>query len=439
MMNRFTSAFTRSHIYATLVLLGHDIRSNTLFANMTSSIEYLRRLPKDREIEVTTLLDCVLTDAAQAGASDIHIEPWEQTLVVRVRLDGVLSELVHLPLEIQERFAARCKVIAGIESYQTGLPQEGHVEPSPERGHVDFRVSVLPAVRGEKIVIRLFDRKAHKLDLEGLGFDDAALSAFTQLLARPSGLILLTGPTGSGKTTVMYSSLTHITHRAGPAVSISTVEDPVEVWLPMITQSQINHARGFTYPIALRALLRQDPQVMMIGEIRDLETASIALQAGLTGHLVISTIHSGSSAGVFARLINMDVEPFLLASSVAGVLSVRLVRRNCTECRIPTEPEGLLRAVPAVAALPPDVFRRGQGCNHCYQTGFSGRVLVTELLTPAEPLREAVLRKLPSRELHRIAMAEGMGSLWQTGLRHVLRGEVAIDELARVVPPESVS
>ena len=251
-------------------------------------------------------------------------------------------------------------------------------------------------------------------------------------------MILLTGPTGSGKTTAIYSSLYTIVQRTGPAVSISTVEDPVEFNLPMISQAQINPAQEFTYPKALRSLMRQDPQVIMIGEIRDPETANIAVQAGLTGHLVISTIHSGIAAGVFARLINMEIEPFLLSSSVIGVLGIRLVRKNCPQCIEAYVPEpALLKMVPPELATTTQ-FLHGQGCPHCAGTGFSGRFAVTELLVPDEVFREAVLQKMPTRALQNVAIQQGMQTMWQDGLRRVLKGQTTIDEILRVIASDQV-
>jgi type II secretory ATPase GspE/PulE/Tfp pilus assembly ATPase PilB-like protein len=248
----------------------------------------------------------------------------------------------------------------------------------------------------------------------------------------------LTGPTGSGKTTAIYASLHHIVQRTGPAVSISTVEDPVEFNLPMISQAQINPMQEFTYPRALRSLMRQDPQVIMIGEIRDPETANIAVQAGLTGHLVISTIHSGIAAGVFARLINMDIEPFLLSSSLIGVLGIRLVRKNCPQCievYVPEPP--LLKMVPP-ELVPTTQFMRGQGCGQCAGTGFSGRFAVTKLLVPDEVFREAVLQKMPTRALQNVAIQQGMQTMWQDGLRRVLKGQTTIDEILRVIASDQV-
>src|SRR5262245_51146542 len=314
-----------------------------------------------------------------------------------------------------EKISGRFKVLADLVTYQTGLPQEGHASTGPELGGVELRISVFPTVRGEKIVVRLFDPSNRSFDMASLGFDDDTLAKFVKLLSHPSGMLLLTGPTGSGKTTVIYSALYHIVQRSGPAVSISTVEDPVEFNLPMVSQAQVRPVQNFTYPVALRSLMRQDPQVIMVGEIRDAETAAIAVQAGLTGHLVISTIHSGIAAGVFARLINMDIEPFLLASSIVGVLGLRLIRKNCPHCAQPYQPESALLQLATEESV--TQFRRGTGCTECLNTGFSGRTAITELLVVDEVFREAVLKKMPTRSLQQVAIERGMQTMWQNGLR----------------------
>jgi general secretion pathway protein E len=246
-------------------------------------------------------------------------------------------------------------------------------------------------------------------------------------------LLLFTGPTGSGKTSTMYSSLCYIMQRDGTSVSISTVEDPVEFNLPMVSQTQINPAQEFTYAIALRSIMRQDPQVIMVGEIRDPDTASIAVQAGLTGHLVLSTIHCGVSAGAFTRLINMEIEPFMLASSILGVMGLRLVRSICPNCAQPCEPPpSQLKVVPE-ALVPQAQFRRGAGCDQCHGTGYAGRVPVSELLVVNEPFREAVLKKMPTSALEEIAIQQGMKTLWQNGLSRALTGQTPLDEIIRVL------
>jgi general secretion pathway protein E len=405
---------------------------------VSQTIAYLQSESAEQGIEIGLLVNYLLYDSIKAGASDIHIEPWESTLVVRVRVNGVLTELVHLPLDLMEKISGRFKVMASLVSYQTGLPQEGHASGGEELGGVELRISVFPTVRGEKIVVRLFDPSNRSFELAALGFDEDTLRTFMKLLARPSGLLLLTGPTGSGKTTAIYSALYHIVQRSGVTMSIATVEDPVEYNLPMISQAQINPAQEFTYPKALRSLMRQDPQVIMVGEIRDAETATIAVQAGLTGHLVISTIHSGIAAGVFARLINMDIEPFLLASSIAGVLGIRLIRKNCTYCAQPYEPEpGLLKMLPA-DAIAAATFMRGTGCNECLQTGFHGRTAVTELLVVDEVFRDAVLQKMPTRALQQVAIQQGMQTMWQNSLHRAIKGQTTLEEIFRVVAVEQL-
>ncbi|MBI3880707.1 MAG: type II/IV secretion system protein [Verrucomicrobia bacterium] len=401
--------------------------------SQSQTAQYLHNLAPDAAIEIGLLVDLITADAINAGASDIHIEPWESTLVVRIRLNGVLSELIHLPLELAEKISGRVKIMANLVSYQTGIPQEGHAPGNPQLGGVELRISVFPTVRGEKIVLRLFDPRNRSFDLATLGFEEGLLQTYLNLLNRPSGLLLLTGPTGSGKTTAIYSSLHYLVQRSGPAISIATVEDPVEFNLPMISQAQINPAQEFTYPKALRSLMRQDPQVIMIGEIRDPETANIAVQAGLTGHLVISTIHTGMAAGVFARLINMDIEPFLLASSIIGIGGVRLVRNNCPLCAEPYEPDpALLKMLPA-EAVETATFRKGAGCERCVGTGFSGRSGLMELLVVDEVIREAVLEKKPTRALQDVAIKQGMETLWQLGVRRVLDGHTTLEEILRVV------
>jgi general secretion pathway protein E len=400
---------------------------------VNQTTRYLQSVSDQKGIEVAVLVNYLLFDAIKTGASDIHIEPWESTLVVRVRLNGVLNELVHLPLDLMEKISGRLKVMANLVTYQSDLPQEGHAPANPELGGVELRISVFPTVRGEKIVIRIFDPGNRSFDLGSLGFEEETVQALIKLLARPSGLILLTGPTGSGKTTAIYSALYHLVQRAGPTMSISTVEDPVEFHLPMISQAQVNLAKEFTYPLALRSLMRQDPQVIMVGEIRDPETAAIAVQAGLTGHLVISTMHSGSTAGVFARLINMEIEPFLLSSSIIGVLGLRLIRKTCTFCAQLYQPEpGLLSLIPAEALVTAD-FCRGVGCPECVNTGFFGRTAVTEMLLVDEVLRDAILKKLPTRSLQDVAIQQGMQTLWQKGLRRALSGQTTLEEILRVV------
>jgi type II secretory ATPase GspE/PulE/Tfp pilus assembly ATPase PilB-like protein len=405
---------------------------------VNQTTRYLESVDNYQNLEIGALVNYIVMDSVKAGASDIHIEPWESTLVVRIRLIGVLTELVHLPLELMEKVSGRLKVMANLISYQNDLPQEGHAPASTDIGGVELRISVFPTVRGEKIVVRIFDPSNRTFDLVALGFEPETLKTFMHLVTRPNGLILLTGPTGSGKTTAIYSALYQLVQKHGPTISISTVEDPVEFHLPMISQAQVNRAKEFTYPIALRSLMRQDPQVIMIGEIRDAETAAIAVQAGLTGHLVISTIHSGSTAGVFARLINMEIEPFLLSSSITGVLGLRLIRKNCTYCAVPYEPEPSMLRLLSPEQVEVAQFRRGTGCDHCMNTGFSGRTALTEMLVVDEVVRDSVMQKLATRALQQVAVQQGMVNLWQMGLHRVIKGETTLEEILRVVAADQM-
>jgi type II secretory ATPase GspE/PulE/Tfp pilus assembly ATPase PilB-like protein len=388
--------------------------------------------------EIIVLVNCMVHDAIKLGASDLHIEPWEDVIVVRARVNGVLLEVAHLQPDLLDKIAARFKVMSNLVTYQSGIPQDGTAIGGPELDNVQLRISIFPTTRGEKIVVRLFDPKDRRFDLNTLGFEDSTQQGLLRLLRRPGGLLLFTGPVGSGKTSTMYSALCHIMQRDGSSISISTVEDPVEFNLPMVSQTQINPAQEFTYAVALRSILRQDPQVVMVGEIRDPETAAIAVQAGLTGHLVLSTIHSGVSAGAFTRLINMEIEPFMLASSVLGVMGMRLIRRNCRDCLQPYDPEpSQLKIIPE-ALLPEAQFRRGTGCDGCHNTGFSGRMPVTELLVTDEPFREAVLKKMPTSALERIAINQGMKTISQNGLHRVVDGQTSLDEMIRVLAADLI-
>ncbi len=405
---------------------------------MSYTVQYFQSDSAAQQLEIPVLVNAMVQDASKLGASDLHIEPWEKSIAVRARVNGVLVEVAHLPLDLLDKISMRFKVIANLVTYQSGTPQDGTVVAGPELDGVQLRVSIFPTTRGEKIVARLFDPRDRRFDLSTLGFDDATLNGLLKLLKRSSGLMLFTGPTGSGKTSAMYSSLCHIMQREGSAISLSTVEDPVEFSLPMVSQTQIAPAQDFTYAKALRSLMRQDPEVIMVGEIRDPETAAIAVQAGLTGHLVISTIHSGVAAGAFTRLINMEIEPFMLSSSILGVMGLRLLRKNCPNCSQPYEPEpSELKLVPQEMHEHAQ-FRKGRGCEQCTNTGFSGRLPVTEMLVVDEPFREAILKKMPTRALEEVAVKSGMKTLWQAGLQRVINGETSLEEMVRVLAADMV-
>ena len=409
---------------------------------MNRTRQIVEQSPSLEEIDIAQMVECVILDAIDANSSDIHVEPWDESLVVRFRLNGVLQEFEHLPLELAEKISARLKVMANLVNYETERPQEGHARATTGEGGVELRLSFFPVIRGgdghsftrgEKIVIRIFDPKSRAFDIDQLGFEVNTSIVLKDLLSRPTGMLLLTGPTGSGKTTAIYAALCHLVEQHGSSISISTVEDPVEFNLSQISQSQINIARDFTYPLALRSLMRQDPQVIMIGEIRDPETAAIAVQAGLTGHLVISTIHSGSTAGVFARMINMGIEPFLLASSIIGILGLRLVRKNCPLCAMPYPPDSALLKRVSKTLLADATWRRGGGCDTCNETGFAGRTALTEMLAVNEAIRDAVMEKFRTRKLQAIAQQQGMKTLWEGGIARAASGEIPLEEVLRSI------
>ncbi len=405
---------------------------------MTSETShYLLSVPEEH-VEIGTLCHCILLDAISAGASDVHIEPWSNSLVIRLRVNGKLRVLDHIPIGLGDKIAARFRVMCELSSHEKWMPSEGRISTDEELGNVVLRVSIFPLTDGEKVVIRIFDPRKRALDLDGLGFEEEVKEQFITQLLKTSGLILLTGPTGSGKTTAIYSALSWLIAQNGPEISISTVEDPVEIPLEMASQSQINPVQGFTYPVALRSLLRQDPQVIMIGEIRDADTAAIAVQASLTGHLVISTIHSGNTAGVFARMFNMGIEPFLLCSSIIASVGLRLVRDNCAYCSYEYQPDDAQLVKIPHELLEGAIFRRGAGCDECDFSGYGSRRSIVEFLSPSEEFREAVMQKRSNRELQQVALNEGMRSLWDHGISRVLRGETTIEEIQAAVTQDQV-
>ena len=396
-------------------------------------------------VDVPQLVNHIIQDGLDHAASDIHIEPWEDMTGVRVRVNGVLQWVVGIPSDFHENICGRVKVMANMKSHVKDLPQDGKATPEEFNG-VQLRVSIFPTVYGEKIVCRIFNPDAKMFNIESLGFDDATLDRFKELVSKPTGLILLTGPTGSGKTTAIYAAIGHILEKSGNAIAVSSVEDPVEQNLDWVNQSSLNVSKGYTYPIALRSLMRQDPEIIMVGEIRDEETANIAINAGMTGHLVISTLHSGTTSGTFARLINMNIEPFLLASTIIGVLGVRLLRQNCLHCAAPYQPEAF--AIEQLRqheggeyveqVLQNDSFYRGTGCTACSGTGFGGRSSITELLTCDADVREAVMKKKSTSEIQEIAVNAGMITLWDGGLQMVVDRKTTLEEILQKVAADQV-
>jgi type IV pilus assembly protein PilB len=396
-------------------------------------------------VDVPQLVNYIIQDGLDRAASDIHIEPWEDMTGVRMRVNGVLQWVVGIPSDLHENICGRFKVMANMKSHVRDLPQDGKAAPEEFHG-VQLRVSIFPTVYGEKIVCRIFNPDAKTFNIETLGFDDDTLERFKEIISKPTGLILLTGPTGSGKTTAIYAAIGFIIEKAGNAIAVSSVEDPVEQNLDWVNQSSLNVSMGYTYPLALRSLMRQDPEIIMIGEIRDEETAAIAINAGMTGHLVISTLHSGTTCGTFARLINMNIEPFLLASTIIGVLGVRLLRQNCLHCSTPYQPEAFAleqlrqhEGEEYVGDLSSgDCFYRGAGCTACSNTGFGGRSSINELLTCDADIREAVMKKKATSEIQDIAVNAGMRTLWDGGLKMVVDRKTTLEEILQKVAADQV-
>ena len=380
---------------------------------------------------VIRLVNVLLLNAIRKGASDIHVEPYERRLRVRYRIDGVLHEEMTPPLKLKNAIASRLKIMSQMDIAERRLPQDGRIKLKLGKGReMDFRVSVLPTLWGEKIVLRLLDKSNLQLDMTKLGFDQGPLDDFQWAIGQPWGMVLVTGPTGSGKTTTLYSALTELNE---PGVNISTAEDPVEYNLQGINQVQMHDEIGLNFAMSLRAVLRQDPDIIMVGEIRDFETAEVAVKAALTGHLVLSTLHTNDAPSTVSRLINMGIEPFLVASSLNLVCAQRLVRRVCKNCveENPVPPAALEKAGFSPEDAHVVVPRHGKGCDKCNGTGFKGRVGLYEVMEVTEALRELILVGASSMELRRKAVEEGMVSLRGSGLRKVKEGVTTVDEVVK--------
>jgi general secretion pathway protein E len=377
--------------------------------------------------------DLLLTQAVLRGATDLHLQPGESETVVRLRIDGSLRAVATFPAALAQRVVGRVKVLGGMQTFQHAIAQTGAAVMTVAGRQVDLRFTVLPTVHGEKLTVRLFDPTQARLDLEALGLAPPVLAALRARLDEPQGTLLLTGPAGSGKTTTMYASLAYLREREADR-SLATVEEPVELDLAGVDQTEVNRAVGLDFAEGLRTVLRQDPQVIMVGEIRDAETAYIAVQAGLTGHLVLSTVHAPSAAGVFTRLAQIGVEPYLVASSVTAVLSQRLVRLVCPDCGAPASASGEdLEAAGLTGADLAGTLRAGAGCPRCDGTGYRGRTGLFSLLPVSRQMREAVLACRPLPELEDLAGHESIGTLWEDGLAKVRAGVTTLAELRRVL------
>ncbi|MDE0888812.1 MAG: ATPase, T2SS/T4P/T4SS family [Phycisphaerales bacterium] len=374
---------------------------------------------------VVRLVNWLIHDAVEDGASDIHVEPGDRSLRVRFRIDGRLHEKIRPPHRMAPAITSRIKIMAELDIAERRLPQDGDIHVLLDGRRVDLRVSTMSGRQGEKVVIRIIDSRNAIVAPERLGMAPKIRDQWADLLAVPNGVVLVTGPTGSGKSTTLYSALGAMD---ADTLNLSTIEDPVEAVIPGVNQFQVNDRTGFGFSSALRSMLRQDPDVVMVGEIRDEETAAIAAQAALTGHLVLSSLHTNDACAAPVRLVNLGVESFLVASVLRGVLAQRLVRRICPQCRREVEVEdGVRRMVEAIA--PVEVFQAGEGCQRCRGTGFSGRVGVFELLAPNDTICDAIAAGAPHRELAEVARGEGFESMRIDGLRKVAEGMTTFGEV----------
>jgi type II secretory ATPase GspE/PulE/Tfp pilus assembly ATPase PilB-like protein len=375
-------------------------------------------------------VDSVIQQAIARRASDIHLEPTEQGMTVRFRVDGLLQTADFVPLEARAAVTSRIKILGSMDISEHRLPQDGRIKLRDKNQAVDIRISTMPSLYGEKVVMRLLDLKNAALPLSGTGLGAEHLHEMARLIRRPQGLLFVTGPTGSGKTSTLYACLNDI---VSETVNIVTIEDPIEYEMTGVTQTGVNDKVGLTFASCLRAALRQDPDVILVGEVRDLETARIAMQASLTGHMVFATLHTNDAVGAITRLIDMEIPPYLIAASLTGVLAQRLVRVLCPVCKKPAEPSA---DIPAQLRLDPGArFSAAAGCDFCRGVGAAGRTGIFELVPMTPTLRHLITSRASEAELRQAARAGGSRSLFEDGLAKVLNGTVSYDELLRVAEP----
>jgi type IV pilus assembly protein PilB len=385
----------------------------------------------DMQGPIIKIVNGILIKAIKLGASDIHFEPYERTFRVRYRIDGVLRRDMALPIQIKNAMTSRLKIMARLDIAEKRLPQDGRIKLRMAKGReMDFRVSSIPVLYGEKVVLRLLDKSALQLDMTKLGFEESSLTDLKAAIHKPVGMILVTGPTGSGKTTTLYSALSELNKESE---NIITAEDPIEYNFMGINQVQMHEEIGLTFASSLRSFLRQDPDIIMVGEIRDFETAQIAVQAALTGHLVLSTVHTNDAPGTISRLIDMGIEPFLISSAIVLILAQRLIRKVCMECREPVKvhPQLLIDL-----GVPPDEVKsfpvyKGKGCSLCNNTGYKGRVGLYEVMPMKEEVKELVLSRASTSEVKKEAIRLGMKTLRQSGIAKIKEGVTTVEEVLR--------
>ena len=405
--------------------LGQDVDLQQLAQDMPEVTDLLEA---EDDAPIIRLINALLTQALREGASDIHFQIFEQRSLVRFRVDGTLRDIFEPQRSLHAAIVSRIKVMAQLDIAEKRLPQDGRITLKIAGRPVDVRVSTLPTGHGERVVLRLLDKQAGRLDLDRLGMSGATLARLDALIQQPHGIVLVTGPTGSGKTTTLYAALSRL---PADKLNMMTVEDPIEYDLDGIGQTQVNARIDMTFARALRAILRQDPDVVMIGEIRDLETAQIAVQASLTGHLVLATLHTNDAAGAVTRLVDMGVEPFLLSSSLLGVLAQRLLRKLCPSCKRGYAPDATERAFFKGQVAPEKIYA-AVGCSECNGTGYHGRTGIYELLEIDENLRRMIHDQAPEHEVRQHVIGHGMVNLREDGMRWVAAGESTLEEVLRV-------
>ncbi len=412
-----------------------DDLSRSTLAELDNHLRALIRAPGFRVSEIADLL---LKKAVLTRASDVHVDPRREGVRVRYRIDGVFQEAAHLPTDLHDQLVSRIKVLADLISHRKEIVQEGRITLEVEPGkQQDLRVSIVPTVAGEKVVIRMFSSARATFELPRLGYSQEMIKRIETILFDLKGMLILTGPSGSGKTTMLYALLREIAQKMDAYASVVTIEDPVEYEFGNFGQMQVNRQAGLDFAAGLKAVLRQDPEVIMVGEIRDVETAEVALRAGLTGHLVLTTVHSGSSCETVTRLINMGIEPFIVASAVSAVIAQRLVRSICEGCKEEMEPDPArlewIKKTKHKEKMGSLKFYRGRGCQTCQFTGFAGRTPISELLEIDEGLRGLILEKAQTSQLRRHMAGRNWTSLLEDGLDKVLEGRTTLEEVFRLV------
>jgi type IV pilus assembly protein PilB len=375
---------------------------------------------------VVKLVNYIIYQAVHDGASDIHIEPGNHRLRVRYRVDGRLFEKLSPPHQMHAAITSRIKIMSNLDISERRMPQDGDIHAMMEGRPVDLRVSTMPGKFGEKVVIRIIDQRTSIVPLDKLGFSPQMLEGWKQVVNQPNGVVLVTGPTGSGKSTTLYSVLTMLN---SDEINISTVEDPIEATITGINQAQVNERAGFTFPAAMRSMLRQDPDIMMVGEVRDPETASITIQAALTGHLAFSTLHTNDASSAVTRLVNIGIEPYLVAATLRGVLAQRLVRKICPHCKHPYDADSVIREAVENHTGPIECLYRGEGCSRCRGTGFAGRIGIFELVIPDEVLLAAIARGASLQELRSLLLKSGFVTLHADGMDKVKGGLTTAEEV----------